>query len=242
LTQQVPVLDLRPLRLRQKPFEHVVTDGFIAPGVMAEMLQTFPQCPPRVGPTGYSSYWGDAEYDDLISTSPAWKSLFHAVHSQAFIDWFVAQFGDACHRRGCVVDLSRATYVPFRETRADKERRHLAVVQYAPHEVWVRMDIHQAHVGYTRVRHLDHRRRLMSMLVYLSDAKINAMRGGNLVLHQTRKTWTGWGDASVQPAINRMAAFPCHAWSWHSVPEIVSLRAPRNYLQITISSSVDAWT
>jgi hypothetical protein len=29
--------------------------------------------------------------------------------------------------------------------------------------------------------------------------------------------------------------------SFHSVPKIASLTAPRNFLQVMISSSVDAW-
>ncbi len=235
------LLDLGILPMRPGPFEHVVRDGLIEPSTYAELSRSYPACPPRIGPTGYSCYWGDPDYDALMAGSAAWRSLFDAFHSQNFVDYTINQFGPTFRQNDCVVDLSKAKYVPYQESRKDKESRHIANVMHAPHELWVRMDIHQAHVGYTRARHLDHRRRLMTMLIYFSDAEANAMDGGDLVLHRKQKSWTSWGDVVVRPGHNRMIAFACHNKSWHSVPPTASQTASRNFLQITVSSSVDAW-
>lgn len=236
------LLDLSILAVNSNPFEHILRDGFIDPATYADLCRSFPACPPRIGPTGYSCYWGDADYDALLAGSAAWRSLFEAFHSQAYVDYMITQFGSTFRENGCVVDLSRAKFVSYQESRKDKESRHIANVVHAPHELWVRMDIHQAHVGYTRARHLDHRRRLMTMLIYFSDAETNAMDGGDLVLHRKQKSWTSWGDVVVRPAHNRMVAFACHKNSWHSVPPTASQTAPRNFLQITVSSSNDAWS
>jgi hypothetical protein len=80
------------------------------------------------------------------------------------------------------------------------------------------------------------------MLIYLCDGDANGMQGGNLTLHRRQKaSWIDLADVVVRPTHNRMAAFACHANSWHSVPPITAQSAPRNYLQITVSSSIDAW-
>jgi len=233
-------LDLAPVQTR--PFEHVLKEGYIDPDLYAELVGSFPTCPPTTGPTGYSTYWGDAQYDRLIAENAAWGALHNAFHSQAFIDWSVRQFAGAYRSYGCVIDLSKARYVPYQESKKDKESRRLAKVEHEPHELWVRMDVHQGNIGYSRKVHVDHRRRLISMLVYLCDADRNEMVGGDLVLHRAKSSPFGWGDLTVRPKHNRMAVFPCHHKSFHSVPEITSERGPRNFLQITVSSSIDAWT
>ena len=232
-------LDLAPVRT--KPFEHVLKESYIDPEIYAELVRSFPTCPPSTGPTGYSTYWGDEQYDRLVAENSAWKALFNAFHSQQFIDYSVRQFADAYRSYGCVIDLSKARYVPYRESRKDKESRRISDVEHDPHELWVRVDIHQGLVGYTRRPHVDHRRRLISMLIYLCDADQNQMVGGDLVLHRGKSSLFGWGDLVVRPKHNRMVVFPCHPKSIHSVPEIKSEKGPRNFLQITVSSSVDAW-
>jgi hypothetical protein len=232
-------LDITPVAKR--PFDHVLVEGFIADDVYGELCRSFPVCPPRIGPTGYSCYWGDPEYDALVDTNSAWRALFDATHSQAFMSYCLTQFHDVFNSGQCTIDIDRAEFVSYQETRANKERRNIEDVKLAPHQLWVRTDIHQAHVGYFRVPHLDHRRRLISMLIYLCDGDDNEMIGGDLVLHRKKQSWLRWGDVSVRPKHNRMVAFPCHPGSWHSVPVVTSQSAPRNYLQITLSSSVDAW-
>jgi len=236
------VIDLDLAPVQTKPFEHVLKEAYIDPELYTQIVQSFPTCPPSTGPTGYSTYWGDEPYDRLMAENPAWKSLFNAFHSQEFIDYSIRQFADAYRSYGCTIDLSKARYVPYQESKQDKEARHISKVEHEPHELWVRLDIHQGLLGYKRKSHLDHRRRLISMLVYLCDADRNEMVGGDLVLHRAKSSPFGWGDLVVRPKHNRMAMFPCHRRSFHSVPEITSEKGPRNFLQITVSSSVDAWS
>lgn len=228
-------------QLNVEPFPHVVHPEFIEPQGYRELCQSFPTCPPRIGPTGFSLYWGDEGYQQLLEQQPAWQALFNTFHSQLFIDWSREQFAEVWEGEGCKINLAQACYVPYREDRIDKERAKLRKVEYAPHELWVRMDIHQGRQGYDRPIHLDHARRLMSMLIYMCDHAENAMRGGELYLHDGEKNQSHPSVARITPRHNLMVAFPCSSRSHHSVSAITAQRAPRNYIQVHISSSVDIW-
>lgn len=239
-TETNGVREQRLFDLRSHPFPHVLSENFIEPSRYERLRRTFPACPPGTSPTGFSLYRGDEGYERLLEEEPAWRALFDAFHSQAFIDWGVRQFEPVWGREGCGIDLSRARYVAYREGRADKERPRLRRVEHAPEELWVRMDIHQGRVGYSRPVHLDHARRLVSMLIYFCDHAENRMTGGELLLHGAPASGAE-GPTRVTPRHNLMVAFPCSNNSHHSVPEITSAAAPRNYVQVHISSSVDIW-
>lgn len=236
------VCDLSPLGVTERPFPHVLRERFIEPGHYRQLCRTFPDCPPSTGPTGFSLYWGDDAYQRLLDEQPAWRALFDTFHSQSFIEWGREQFAGVWQREGCRIDMGRARYVPYREDRIDKERGTLRKVEHAPHELWVRMDIHQGRVGYARPVHLDHARRLVSMLVYMCDHAENRMNGGELLLHRPARAHAQ-PDAPtrIAPRHNLMVAFPCANNSRHSVPKITAAAAPRNYIQVHISSSVAAW-
>jgi hypothetical protein len=243
LTPAASICVLETLEVKAEPFPHVFHESFIAPEHYRQLCRTFPTCPPGTSPTGYSLYWGDEGYRRLLDEQPAWQALFDTFHSQTFIEWGKEQFAEVWQRAGCKLDLSEARYVPYREDRIDKERAALRKIEHEPHELWVRMDIHQGRVGYSRRIHLDHARRLVSMLIYMCDHTENQMVGGELVLHgadgqhaRHRRPLT-----RIAPRHNLMVAFPCMNGSHHSVPKITSMASPRNYIQVHISSSVDAW-
>jgi len=231
------VCDLSRLTVNYEPFPHVIRDQFIEPEIYRQLCESFPSCPPSTGPTGYSLYWGDDDYQLLLDTEIAWRALFNTFHNQHFIDWAREQFAPLWRKLGCAIDLSKARYVPYREDRVDKERAALRCVDHEPDELWGRLDIHQGAVGYSRAIHVDHRRRLMSMLIYLCDQKENQMQGGELLLHNAAHTPV----KRINPQHDLMVAFPCTGSSYHSVTPITSLAAPRNYVQVHISSSVDIW-
>ena len=233
-----PLCDFSHQSITELPFPHVQCDNFIEPQVYQQLRMSFPTCPPKVGPTGYSLYWGDEPYEQLLRSRPAWQSLFNDFHCQRFVDWCRAQFCDVWERYGCRVDLAEARYVPYREDRIDKERSSLRKIEYDPHEVWVRVDIHQGQLGYDRPIHLDHARRLLSMLIYMSDQTENQMVGGELFLYSSKEDSS---PLKVTPRHNRMVAFPCTNQSFHSVSRITAQQAPRNYIQVHLSSSVDVW-
>jgi hypothetical protein len=234
------ICDLADLRVNAEPFPHLLHNEFIAPHYYDQLRRSFPTCPPSTGPTGFSLYWGDAEYQRLLDEQPAWRALFDTFHSQRFIDWAKSLFAGVWQREGCQVDLSGARYVPYREDRIDKERATLRRVEHEPHELWVRMDIHQGRVGYSRRVHLDHARRLVSMLIYMCDHTENQMVGGELFLHAGPQGKLA-ASRPVTPRHNLMVAFPCMPRSYHSVSKITSTAVPRNYVQVHISSSVDIW-
>jgi len=236
------VCDLTQFELQVDPFAHVIRDHFIAPEFYRQLSQSFPTCPPGTGPTGFSLYWGDEGYQRLLDGQPAWRALFNTFHSQHFIDWCKQQFAAVWDQEGCRINLTDARYVPYREDRIDKERTSLRKVVHEPNELWVRMDIYQGHKGYDRPVHLDHPRRLMSMLVYMCDPSENQMVGGELFLHDSKRPEPSRKLATrITPRHNLMVAFPCSPRSYHSVSPITSMAVPRNYIQVHVSSSVDVW-
>ncbi len=233
--------ELTLLDVQAEPFPHVAHESFIEPEHYRQLCRTFPVCPPGTSPTGFSLYWGDEGYRRLLDEQPAWRALFDTFHSQTFIDWGKEQFAEVWRRDGCKIEMSEARYVPYREDRVDKERAALRKVEHDPHELWVRMDIHQGRAGYFRPPHLDHARRLVSMLIYMCDHTENQMVGGELFLHGVDERHTRRTPTRIAPRHNLMVAFPCTNGSHHSVSKITSTAAPRNYIQVHISSSVDVW-
>ena len=233
-----PICDFSQQPVELRPFPHIDLDGFLEPSFYDQVCRSFPTCPPKVGPTGYSLYWGDEPYEALLRSQPAWRNLFNTFHSQTFVNWCRDQFGQVWEQQGCRLDLSKVSYVPYCEDRIDKERPALRTIKHEPHELWVRMDIHQGQVGYDRPIHLDHARRLVSMLIYMCDQTENDMVGGELFLHSSKDDRD---PVRVSPRHNRLIAFPCTSRSYHSVSKITAQRAPRNYIQVHLSSSVDVW-
>jgi len=218
-----------------EPFPHVQAERWLDDAVYESLKAAFPDCPAASGPTGYTLFRGDPDFDRLVAEHPGWGEFHARFHSQDFVDFALAQFADIFARE-CRVDLSRARYVPYVEDRIDKERGQLRRIEHAADALWVRVDIMQGRTGYARAAHLDHRRRAATLLLYFSDADADGMEGGDLLLHGP----DGATDA-IRPRDNRMVMFPCHNSSLHSVSPILRQRRPRNFVQVTLSSSVDLW-
>jgi hypothetical protein len=221
-------------RIRSLPFPHMLADDWLEPGLYRRLRDSFPHCPPNSGPTGFTLFWGDPDYDRLIAENEAWGAFFRSFHCQSFVDQVLAAFPEVFAEAR--VDLSRARYSPYRESRQDKELPMLSDVGAAPDDLWVRVDIMQGRHGYARLPHLDHRRRAASMLIYFCDSDEAGMKGGDLVLHGR-----GGETVTVRPRHNRMVLFPCAADSLHSVTPIRRQSAPRNFVQIIVSSCADLW-
>lgn len=233
------LLDLRIAPVSEAPFPHVAKDAFLPDELYRELRRTFPDPPPSVSPSGHALYWGDPAYDRLIEENPAWRSLFDACQTQAFVDYVLAQFRSTF--AGCLVDLGRAKFVSYQESREDKESRHLRQPIHAPDALWVRLDLHRGRSGYDRGIHVDHRRRLVTMLIYFCDADEARMLGGSLVLQPNALGLPRRERKVITPRHNRMVIFPCSESSFHSVPPILFATQDRCYVQIHISSSVDLW-
>ena len=179
------VLNMNRLDVALTPFPHVLVDEFFKPEVFRQLHDGFPNIAKMDRPKGWgqSLYWGEVEYERHLEENPSWKQVFDVVHSQSFIDYMIDQFGEHWEREGCAIDLPRARYVPYCEDRIDKERGQLRRVEHEPHELWCRLDFYQSWEGYYRPLHLDHRRRLISMLVYFTNQEEIEMQGGELILH-----------------------------------------------------------
>lgn len=219
--------------LCKEPFDHVCVDGFLPQDQFEELASTFPECPPATGPTGFTIHPGDAEFEHLMAKGGAWRDLWMACNNQAFTNFVLQQFA-ACFATDAAVNLDRARHVLHVESRAEKESRLPLRVAHAPDDLWVRFDLMQGRVGYRRKVHVDHRRRAATMLLYFTDP--SGTEGGNLTLHGRDARTT-----SISPRANRLVMFPCNNVSWHSVSPIVRQDHPRNFLQVTLSSSVDLW-
>ena len=226
--------------VRAEPYPHVVCENFLEPEHYRELCRTFPVCPPGKSPTGFALYWGEDGYDRLLDEQPAWRALHETFHSQTFIDWGARQFAEVWRREGCTIDPEVAHYVPHREVRSDKERLSLGeAAMDDSHQLWVRMDIHQGHVGYSMREHVDHARRLVSMLIYCCDHDEHRMSGGELLLHDLSPRRRA--PTRIVPRHNLMVAFPCAKDTLHSVAKLRAATAPRNYVHVFISSSADIW-
>lgn len=218
-----------------QPFPHILADDWLEPDLYRALKASFPDCPPASGPTGFTLFGGDPAYDRLIAEDRNWGLFVRRFHSQAFIDHVLASFAEIFHGEA-KLDLSRARYVPYLEGREEKELMQLQETALAPDDLWVRVDIMQGRKGYYRDPHVDHRRRALSMLIYFCDADEAGMKGGDLVLHGRD------GEAvKVRPRHNRMVMFPCAAGSIHSVTPIRRQSAPRNFVQVIVSSVADLW-
>jgi 2OG-Fe(II) oxygenase superfamily len=232
---------LEQLPIHRQPFDHITTADFLHPEVYAEIERSFPVCPASTGPTGFSYYWGDPEYNSLIANNWAWKLFFETVHSQAFVNYCFGQFTRSIQRYQCSISEAQARYVPYQESRQDKERNHLQQVIHQPHELYVRLDIHQGHIGYNRSVHVDHRRRLATLLIYFSDSDRSGRSGGELVLHERHLGFLNVAKTKIEPRRNLMVGFACTPVSFHSVPTILQQSTPRNFVQIQLSSSTNVW-
>ncbi|MBI4907339.1 MAG: 2OG-Fe(II) oxygenase [Acidobacteria bacterium] len=230
-----------PRFVHAEPFDFIQQEQFLREDLYRELERSFPVCPPSTGPSGFSYYWGDGEYQRLIAENWAWKEFFETAHSQRFVEYCRTQFHRAYQRHRCIIDLSKAVYVPYQESRQDKERRHIRKINLQPHELFVRLDLHQGYIGYRRKIHLDHRRRVATLLIYFCDADESGFDGGDLVLHKRKFRILHPEAARIRPKRNLMAGFACSPVSFHSVPDILRQDSPRNFVQIQLSSQVDAW-
>ena len=229
------------LPICRKPFRHVVADGWLPQDWYLACRDSFPLCPPSTGPSGRSLFLGDEQLTELCNTSEAWANLLSSFRSQAFVDACQAQFRESFASPACTMAKEPWRYVEHIETREEKGSRFTPRSPLEPLDVYVRFDVHQAPIGYKHGHHIDHRRRLVTFILYFSDCDDIGMTGGDLQLHGRPRPILPARQVTVQSRENRIVWFPCSPDSLHSVSEIVTARAPRQYVQVHVSRTVDAW-
>lgn len=227
--------------IQPDPFPHIVLDGFIDPHQYRMLAHSFPDITwtSEMGRTGYEMYRGDRAYDDWMALYANWARLHFQLCRQAFVDNVCAPFNEHMPDGLSAFDwpfrteIQFADFVETRDMLCSKQP-----IPPAPREkVFVRMDIQCAYAGYSKPPHLDHRRRVASMLLYFCDQDECGMEGGELVLHRP----DGTPVKQIEPRHNRAVLWPQVRTSYHSVNEIVRTEKPRKFLYVAISSRVPVW-
>lgn len=222
--------------LRDLPFPHAVVDGVFAPHTLAELSATYPLCPPGSGPTGHTIHRGDALFDQVMVENPGWRALYERCNAPHFLDELSTLFVDEIDR-ACLIPRQAMRFVDHVETRREKETNRIADPALPPECLFLRFDFMQGMESYAREPHLDHRRRLATMLVYFESPGPDTFDGGELVLHDAN----GGVAATVPPTVNRAVLLACSERSWHSVNAVRRCTRPRRFLQISITSCHDIW-
>lgn len=232
------LMDLRGGAISPHPFPHIVKDDFFAGDFYRALKESYPAEPVDSKGTGFALYEGEPGYSELMQGCSAWERLYDFIHSKCLLDYAFGVFGETLRQENCLVDIAHARYVDFVESREQKMERHLKETGLDPADIWTRLDIYLARVGYGFERHVDRRRRIVTALIYFCDREETKMVGGELVLHSRNGRVE---DIRVEPRNNRMVMFACSPGSWHSVPTIQSINAPRKHIQLHISRAQDAW-
>ncbi len=259
------ILNVSPEDVISQPFPHILKDNFVEPRLYRRLKAEFP--PDEVfarntslgGRTGRDLYRGDALYDELLRTSPAWREFYEYINSPAYMDLMLDLFGRYIDVFGCKVQSNNASFVDYiepREVLADKSRLGRALesvtdlVARTKHkdELFVRLDLAQGGVGYGKPVHCDRPSRLTSMIVYFCDAQEIGMEGGELLLHEhiEKRSYTKYERhpkpeltrviGRVMPKDNRGVFFLCSNNSYHSATAVKSQESFRNFIYVSISS------
>ena len=228
--------DLSGVSVDHGPFPHGVVDGLFTPGLFGRLADSYPVCPPASGPTGRTIHRGDAQFDAVMAAHEPWRDLFAACNSPPFLDMISGLF-EAEIARSCAVARGDLRLVDYIETRAEKEEHRIGRPAYPARDMFVRFDFMQGMASYSRAAHLDHRRRLATMLIYFDAPGPDSFTGGDLVLHDAR----GVPVTRIASAPNRAVLFPCSERSWHSVEAVSACTTPRRFVQIAVSSCHNIW-
>lgn len=259
-TLNVPVQDVK-----DTPFPHIIKEQFLEPALYGRLRKDFPS--KEVfdmnstvgGRAGRDLYRGDPAYDELLIRSSAWREFHDFINSPAYIAITLELFGAHLMKFECDVDPAKARFVDYveeREVLADKSRIGrmaegvMQKLQGAKNkdDLFVRLDLGQAAVGYGKPIHCDRPNRLTSMLVYLCDADEIALRGGELIIHEhkEKKPYRAYERhpkeedtrevLRLRPKHNLGVFFVCSNNSYHSATAVTAQKGYRDFLYISISS------
>jgi hypothetical protein len=220
-----------------EPFPYVIKEEFVQPDLYVKLKASYPELPKSGGRTGYSLYSGDPDYAPFLNANAEWRQLIGTLMSQAFINYTNQQFKDLFVKHGCKIDPSQARYVAFTETR-DHINNGIPKLGLAPEDLFVRVDIQQGKIGYSKKIHCDFKRRLVSCLIYFCDAQNIGIQGGGLGLYTADQSL----QTTIMPKNNLAIIFPRFPHSFHAALPIIATEKPRDFLYIAISSTFDLWS
>lgn len=246
------------------PYPHVAKEPFIDELLYDRLLSEFPadavfdKCSAVGGRAGRDIYVGDPEFDDLMRNSPAWREFAGHLRSPAFVNFILELFKEYLPLFHCRVNALRARYVDYvepREVLAEKSRFMSAARQGLErlvggncNDLFVRVDLAQAGVGYGKAVHCDRPNRLISMLIYFCDADEIALDGGELLLHKHLmkkdvRAYERHPKPGSTEVVRRLRArknlglvfLGCNN-SYHEATAVRSLRGYRRFVYISVSS------
>ena len=232
--QQEAIIDWNIVETDRGPFPHVVKSPFIKPEIYAALKKDFPEGLPG-GRSGFGLRPEQPEYGSFLASNSAWASLVENIRSQEFIDYVIKQFGDELVQQGCTLDLDKAKYVDFIETKENRKSSGLT-----KNDLFIRVDIQQAKMGYTKGIHTDKVRRFCSLTLSFCDKDTIGLVGGGLGLF-TESSGTAEPVKTVEVRDNSAMIFPRWPNSFHAVMPIEKIGLSRNFLFIAISSTQDIW-
>lgn len=266
-----PVLMVTPADVVAEPFPHCFKQPFVRPDLFDRLKREFPaddlfdRNTSLGGRAGRDLYPGDELYDELLSTSSAWKEFSDYVDSQAFIDFTLELFGSYLEPFGCMAEADRIKYEPWVESREILAQTTTRLSRVAwrlknaigitdtedgadPNNVFVRMDIAQGDVGYEKVVHSDRANRLTSMLIYFCSKEDIGMEGGDFRVHKHKKDkpirdyerHPKPADteviASFEPKENFGGMFIGCNNSYHSATAVTRCDSYRNFVYASVAS------
>lgn len=277
------MLNISPSEVVEKPFPHVISDQLLDPDLYKALKADFPRedvfnqqkskfsnIGSRTG-QGFDIYRGDSAYSTLIESSKAWAEFDAYINSKSFVEKYLEIFGKFSDDIGLRCAVAPEKYdrsiVEMREvmtpTASFRERLREVSKKFIGNRInskssevdlFSRLDIHRAMVGYDKPVHCDRPNRLCSLIVYFCDADELGIEGGTLTIHKHRldKSPTAYERhpkpedapvvASLRPKENTGVFFPCCNNSYHGVTAVGTPGIPRDYLYINISAeSYDLW-
>ena len=228
--------DLATARVDGIPFPHAVIDDVLPDALFARLAAAFPPCPAASGPTGFTIHRGDPEFDAVMAASPEWAALYAQCNSPEFVAALTQLFAAEIDAAS-TIERSKLHWADHIETRAEKETGRLTGQSLPPEALHVRFDFMEGRESYARAPHLDHRRRLATMLLYFNAPGEDSYSGGDLLLHEPGGALVG----RIEPKANRAVLFPCSPRSWHAVEPVRAVQVPRRFMQLSVSSCHDIW-
>jgi hypothetical protein len=268
------MLNVSASQVSADPFPHVISEAILPPDLFARLKADYPSTEwfdeqlkltgtggSRTG-AGFDIYRGDAAYDRLVASSPAWAEFDAWINSQAFVDCFTETFGAHMDAAGCMVDVAASkydrNYIEPREvltehaTLGDKVSGVVNKVMRPIRgkravNLFTRLDIQKAIGGYAKTPHTDRPNRLCSLIVYFTDSDAVGSKAASCssTVTRTRRDPASMERhprpenvevfATLTPKANLGVFFPCSNNSYHGVTAVTSKGIPRDFLYINIS-------
>lgn len=259
------LIDVSQADVKVEPYPHIIKQGFLNADLYQALIREFPsdalfEKNSKIGGrAGRDLYRGDPAYDELMQKSEAWQHFNSYINSPAYVEFTLDLFGGLLGKFDCIVDPNKASFCDHlegREVLADSSRlgalRSNLVQKLkgaaGKDDLFVRLDLGQAAVGYGKSIHCDRPNRLTSMLIYFCDADEIKMEGGELIIHEhlEKKPYRKYERhpkeedtreiMRFRPKHNLGIFFMCSNNSYHSATAVTAQSGYRNFAYISVSS------